>query len=59
METAVLKVFSRIVDVIANGKIALLSLLDLMAAFDIVDHDILLQRPEVTYGFNGAVLQWL
>ena len=54
-----MEVFSDIVDTIANGKIALLSLLDLMATFDIADHDILQWRLEVTYGFNGAVLQWL
>ena len=29
------------------------------AAFSTFDQDILLQRLEVTYGFNGAVLQWL
>ena len=37
-ETAVLKVFSDLVDVISNRKFALLSLLDLSAAFDTVDH---------------------
>ena len=58
-ETPVLKVFSDIVDAIANGKIALLSLFDLTAAFDTVDHDSLLRRLEVTYVFNGAVLHWL
>ena len=58
-ETVVLKVFSDIVDAIANGKIALLSLIYLTAAFDTVDHAILLRRLEVTYGFSSAVLQWL
>ena len=58
-ETAVLKVFWDIVDAIANSKIAPLSVLDLTVAFDTVDHDILLRWLEVTYGFNGAGLQWL
>ena len=58
-ETAVFKVFSDIVDAMANGEIALLSLLDIAMAFDSVDHDILLRRLEVTYGFNGAVRQCL
>ena len=58
-ETAVLKVFSNVVGAIAKGKITLLSLLALTAAFDTVDHNNLLRRLEITYGFNGAVLQWL
>ena len=40
-ETAVLKVFSDIVDAIDMGKLALILLLDLSAAFDTVDHKIL------------------
>ena len=37
----------------------LLSLLDLTAAFDTVDHDVLLQRLEKTFGFSGSLLQWI
>ena len=37
----------------------LLSLLDLTAAFDNVDHDVLLQRLEKTFGFSGSLLQWV
>jgi len=43
-ETAVLKVLSDILLALDSGKLALLSLLDLLAAFDSVDHDTLLQR---------------
>ena len=55
---AVFKVFSDI-NAIANDKIALLSLIDLTAAFDTIDHSFLLQRLETTFGFNDVVLQWI
>ena len=42
-----------------NGKLALLSLLDLTTAFDKVDHAILLLRLETTFGFRGTTLKWL
>ena len=57
--SAVLKVFSDIIEAIANGKIELLSLIDLIVAFNTINHDILLRWLEVTYGSNGAILQWL
>jgi len=33
-------------------------LLDLTAAFDTVDHDLLMLRLERQFGFRGVVLQW-
>ena len=51
--------FSDIIDGIADGKIVVLLLLDLTAAFDTVDHDILLKRLEITYGLSGTILDWL
>ena len=32
--------------------------LDLSAAFDTVNHDILLRRLETTFGITGTALQW-
>jgi hypothetical protein len=58
-ETAVLKVSSDIWKAMDEGNITLLGLLDLSAAFDTVDHDILLERLSTSYGISGSVLQWL
>ena len=57
-ETAVLKVFSDLVDAIEKGEFALLILLDLSAAFDTVDHEILLKRLSITFGINSVALRW-
>jgi len=41
-----------------NSELSLLALLDLSAAFDIIDHDILLTRLRVSYGVRGPILDW-
>jgi len=57
-ETAVTKVLGDILLALDDGNISMLTLLDLSAAFDTDDHDILLRRLEVSYGLGGAVLSW-
>jgi Reverse transcriptase (RNA-dependent DNA polymerase) len=57
-ETAVLKVLSDILTAVDKGDLAMLTLLDLSAAFDTVDHATLLQRLKVTYGIGGSALDW-
>jgi len=53
------KVLSDILMALDSGDLALLSLLDLSAAFDTVDHNILLRRLQQSFGLTSAVLQWL
>jgi hypothetical protein len=57
-ETAVLRVLSDILKAVDSGDVAALVLLDLSAAFDTVDHDILLRRLNASYGINGTAIQW-
>ena len=55
-ETAILKVVSDILQAADSGKVTLLGLLDLSAASDTVDHAILLDRLDVSFGIRGAVI---
>ena len=55
-ETAVLRVFSDILEAVNSGDVTGLVLLDLSAAFNTVDHDILLRRLEISYGISGTAI---
>ena len=57
-ETALLKVYNDLLNGIDGGDICLLNLLDMSAAFDTIDHDILLNRLQTCFGFEGTVLSW-
>ena len=55
-ETAVLKVLSDILLALDTRDLAVLTLLDLSAAFDSVDHNTLLRRLQTSYGLSGNVM---
>ena len=55
-ETALLKVTNGLLTAMDTGKVSVLTLLGLSAAFDTVDHDMLFHRLERTFGFQGTSL---
>ncbi|KAI2644961.1 RNA-directed DNA polymerase from mobile element jockey [Labeo rohita] len=57
-ETALVKIINDIRLNSDSGKISVLVLLDLSAAFDTVDHNILLERLENWVGLFGIALSW-
>uniref|UniRef100_A0A3B4T3X5 Reverse transcriptase domain-containing protein n=1 Tax=Seriola dumerili TaxID=41447 RepID=A0A3B4T3X5_SERDU len=57
-ETALIKVINDLHINTDSKKISILVLLDLSAAFDTVDHKILLERLEKWVGLSGPVLKW-
>ena len=58
-ETAMVKVMNDILLSIDSKKCVLLVLLDLSAAFDTIDHTVLMQRLTTSFGITGQALDWL
>ena len=58
-ESPLVKVLSDIFDTADCHQVTLLGFLDLSAAFDTVDHDILLRRLETSFGIGGLTVKWL
>ena len=57
-ESALVRVFNDILLATDSGDHVVLVLLDLTAAFDTVDHDILISRLQHLVGIKGIALQW-
>ena len=58
-ETAMLRVTSDFLSAADQQKVTLLGLLDMSAAFDCVDHTILLRRLQQGAGLAGDVIGWI
>ena len=58
-ETALLKVKNDICKFVDDQGAAALVLLDLSAAFDTIDHGILLRRLKARFGITGSALAWI
>ena len=54
-----LKVVSDVLLESDRGEVTLLCFLDLSAAFDMVDHDILIDKLQTAFGIHGTVLSWI
>ena len=57
-ETALLSVYDSLIRATAKQQVSCLCLLDLSAAFDTIDHDILLKRLAVWFGITDTALSW-
>ena len=57
-ETALLSVVDGLLRNADDRLVSVLALLDPSAAFDTLDHPILLQRLETTFGISGTALHW-
>ena len=57
-ETALLHIHDHLIGAIGSQKVSCLCLLDLSAAFDTTDHDILITRLSSWFGIHGSVLSW-
>ena len=53
-----LRIVNDILSALDNDNISVLLLLDLSAAFDTIDHQILLSRLNSVFGIQSTALQW-
>jgi hypothetical protein len=58
-ETALLSLHDHIIKAMGQQQITCLCLLDLSAAFDTIDHSILLERLTSWFGLDRTVLSWI
>ena len=56
--TALLQMFDTWIDALENNDISAVIMLDLSAAFDVVDHSILIEKIKL-YGFQDCISSWI
>ena len=59
VETALLRVTNDILLSLDKGEEVILVLLDFSSAFDLIKHDIMLQRLKKRFGINGTAIKWI
>jgi len=57
-ETVLLYIHDHLINAIGSQKVSCVCLLDLSAAFDTIDYDILITRLSYWFGIHGFVLSW-
>ena len=57
-ETALLRILNDLLTASDDGQVSLLTLLDLSAAFNAIDHDILFNRLEHVFGIQNSALSF-
>ena len=58
-ETLLTSLYNKLVSAISHQQVSCLCLLDISAAFDTIDHNILLQRLSTWFGFTDTALLWI
>ena len=57
-ETALLRILNDLLLATDSGRVSVLALLDLSAAFDTIDHRILINRLQQVFGIHDVALSW-
>ena len=57
-ESVLVRLHNDVITAHENGRLSVIAFLDLSAAFDTVDHTLLLERLEHSYGLTDTVLAW-
>ena len=58
-ETTLIDILCDVHSAVDAGQLTLLALLDQSAAFDVIDHQILFERLQHSFGLSGKVLEWI